>query len=81
MFIIQVAIAALSALQVCASDAFKSMEAICLENNFVSEHYTVTTSDDYILSLYRIPGSVTEEKNAVIKPAVLMMHGQDSDMM
>ena len=51
------------------------MEAICLENNFSSEHYTVTTSDDYILSLYRIPGMVSEINATAKKPAVLMMHG------
>ena len=83
MFIKSIAlgVSTLLMLQVYAADAFKSMEAICLENGFNSEHYTVTTSDDYILSLYRIPGMVGEEKSDTPKPAVLMMHGQDSDMM
>ena len=67
MFTKALALATIATLQlfqeVLGSDAFKSMEAICLENNFSSEHYTVTTSDDYILSLYRIPGMVTETKS------------------
>ena len=41
---------------VLGEDKFKSMTDVCLENNFLSEHYTVVTEDDYILQLYRIPG-------------------------
>ena len=52
---------ALSAIQaVYGNDAFKSMDQICKENGFITEQYTVQTEDDYILTLYRIPGSVTE---------------------
>ena len=39
------------------------------------------TEDQYILSLYRIPGKFSEIGQPVTKPAVLMMHGLDSDMM
>lgn len=44
------------------------------------EKYTVVTPDDYILSLYRIPGTFAELGADVQKPAVLMMHGLDADM-
>ena len=64
-----------------ANDAFKSMEEICNENGFISENYTVTTSDDYILSLYRIPGMLNENETNLTKPVVFMMHALDSDMM
>ena len=60
-------------------DAFKSMEEIAAENGFRTESYTLKTSDGYVLSLYRIPGALTEKN--VRKPAVLMMHAQDCDMM
>ena len=51
-------------------DAFKSFEEICEENGFATENYTLTTEDGYILSLYRIPGAISEETTS--KPAVLM---------
>ena len=40
-----------------AIDAGKTMEEVCLENGYSIEKYTVVTDDNYILSLYRIPGS------------------------
>jgi hypothetical protein len=49
------------------------------ENNFVYEEYTVVTSDDYILSLYRIPALVSESIPYAKKPAVLLQHGLESD--
>ena len=49
------------------------------ENGFTTENYSLTTSDGYILSLYRIPG--TQDNADMKKPAVLMMHCQDGDMM
>ena len=61
------------------SDAFKSMEEIAAENGFISQSYTITTSDGYALSLYRIPGTFTDYTSK--KPAVLLMHAQDCDMM
>ena len=74
---------AMIALQAFAIDAGKTMEQVCLENGFVLEKYTVVTDDDYILSLYRIPGTFSDlqETDATTKPAVLMMHGLDSDAM
>lgn len=64
-------------------DAFKSMEEIAQENGFVTESYTLVTEDDYVLSIYRIPGTIQELSQGPIpqKPAVLMMHAQDCDMM
>ena len=64
-----------------SGDAFKTMEEICHENGFGTESYTLVTPDDYILSLYRIPGTFSEMQQQVKKPAVLMMHAQDCDMM
>lgn len=49
------------------------MDQICNENGFTTETYTVTTEDDYILSLWRIPGTI-EDPDATNKPAVLMVH-------
>ena len=57
------------------------MEEICQENGFGTEHFTLVTEDDYVLSLYRIPGTFSEMQAGVKKPAVLMMHCQDCDMM
>ena len=42
-------------------DAFKSMKQISKENNFTIEEHVVTTSDGYILSLFRIPGHLHEK--------------------
>ena len=64
-----------------SGDAFKSMEEICQENGFGTESYTLVTPDDYVLGLYRIPGSFSEMQAGVKKPAVLIMHAQDCDMM
>jgi len=57
-----------------SGDAFKSLEEICQENGFGTESYTLVTPDDYVLSLYRIPGSFSEMQAGTKKPAVLMMH-------
>ena len=80
--ILQVAALAFTANAIYSSgDAFKSMEEICQENGFGTESYTLVTPDDYVLSLYRIPGTFSEMKAGTKKPAVLMMHAQDCDMM
>ena len=75
-------VGALLASSVCASvDAGKTFEQLCLQNGFAVEKYTVVTPDDYILSLYRIPGTIQElKKKSETKPAVLMVHALDSDM-
>ena len=68
---------------VMANDAGKTMEQVCAENGFATESYTVTTSDDYILELYRIPGTTKEAESTQQeqKPAVLFVHALDGDMM
>ena len=79
-FVAAVSLAALTpAIAKVDPDAGKSFEYIANENGFATENYTLTTADDYILSIYRIPGTLTEPKT--IKPAVLIMHAQDCDMM
>lgn len=60
-------------------DTYKTFEQITQENGFASENYTLTTPDDYILSLYRIPGKLNNTNTE--KPVVLMMHCQEGDMM
>ena len=62
-------------------DDFKTMSEVCLENGFASENYTITTEDGYMIDLYRIPGQVSEETGSQPKPAVLLQHGIDCDMM
>ena len=39
-------------------DTFKTFEELVNDNGFRSENYNVTTTDGYILSLYRIPGQI-----------------------
>ena len=53
-------------------DVSKSFEEICEENGFASENYTLTTTDGYILSMYRIPGTISDDAQS--KPPVLMVH-------
>jgi len=56
------------------------------KNGYAVEHYSIVTCDDYVLTLYRIPGKFAEaasnktRTDKVPKPAVLMMHSQDWDM-
>ena len=66
-----------------AIDAGKSFEELCFENGFTSEQYTVVTEDDYILSLYRIPGTFADlkEPQDTAKPVVLFVHALDANMM
>ena len=63
-----------------AVHAKKTMEEYCWENGYAVQEYTVVTPDDYILSIYRIPGLLSDIGKKVNKPAVLMMHGLDADM-
>ena len=42
--------------EVTDNDGLKSLKQICKENNFAIEEHWVTTSDGYILFIYRIPG-------------------------
>ena len=61
-----------SAGKIVGSDAFKTMEEIANENGFKVEKYQVTTSDGYVLGVYRIPGALKEEKTGKVKPPVLL---------
>ena len=64
------------------SDQFYTMEERCAANGFRFESYNVVTSDDYVLSLYRIPGTFQESQDDIKKkPAVLLMHCLNCDMM
>ena len=59
------------------SDAKRSFEEICAENGFSYEEHKVTTEDGYILTVFRIPGLVSDSESAFnsTKPPVLMQHG------
>lgn len=65
-------------------DDYRKFQEIVLRNGYAVEHHTLVTSDDYVLTLYRIPGkladSASNNKNRAQKPAVLMLHSQDWDM-
>ena len=56
------------------SDAGKSFEQICAENGFAFEMHEVTTDDGYILNVFRIPGQLDKNSDA-LKPPVLLQHG------
>ena len=60
------------------NDAFKSIKQICKENGFAIEQHYVTTSDGYILTLFRVPG-FQNETTPTKKPAVLLQHGLEGD--
>ena len=57
------------------------MEFITNENGFAVEKHDIVTKDGYILGVYRIPGTVNETKPTTSKPAVLIHHALDMDMM
>ena len=58
------------------SDAKRSFGEICAENGFNYETHQVTTEDGYILSVFRIPGLVSEEADTnTTKPPILFQHG------
>ena len=68
-------------------DEHRKFQQIVFNQGYAMEHYSLVTSDDYILTLYRIPGKFSEaasnRKSKVQngpKPAVLMLHSQDWDM-
>lgn len=64
-----------------STDAFKSMEFIANENGFKVEKHQVVTEDGYILGIWRIPGKLTNDFDTEPKPAVLLQHGLECDMM
>ena len=53
----------------------KTFEQIVTEAQFKYEEYYVTTDDGYILSLWRIPGSIDEKESTTKKPPVLFLPG------
>jgi hypothetical protein len=59
-------------------DAFKTMDWLCEKNGYLWEEYSVTTTDGYILSLWRIPGKKGSQE---IGSPVLLQHCLDCDMM
>ena len=75
-----IVVALIAATVVAVDDMDKTMEEICLENGYRSEMHTVVTDDGYILTLYRIPGKFSDNLSEK-KPAVLMVHAQDCDML
>jgi lysosomal acid lipase/cholesteryl ester hydrolase len=60
-------------------DAYQNMSYFCDKNGFDWEQHWVTTSDGYILELWRIPG--LKGDNQTKKEAVLLQHCLDCDMM
>ena len=55
------------------TDGKRSFAEICAENGFAFEEHTVTTTDGYILTVYRIPGNTGEVSHP--KPPVFFQHG------
>ena len=55
-------------------DGKKDFEQLAAENGFQSETFSVTTSDGYILNMWRIPGAIGEETGED-KPVIFMQHG------
>ncbi|ODM92615.1 Lipase 3 [Orchesella cincta] len=63
-----------SASKVQDQDADKSIIQISVENGYEIQSYKVTTSDGYILTMFRIPGGFkSPARNG--KPSVLLLHG------
>ena len=56
-------------------NAYRSFKEICEENGFKYEEHLVTTSDGYILKVFRIPGLASEGANKPGKPVILFQHG------
>ena len=69
-------------LVLCASSSDKGKDFLELanENGFTVESHQVLTDDGYILSLYRIPGTLKEPTLNHGKPPVLLVHALDCDM-
>ncbi len=61
------------------NDAFKSVKQIVKENGYAIEQYMITTSDGYILTLFRLPGYLNDTLPYAKKPVVLLSHGLTGD--
>ena len=55
-------------------DMTKTFNEICQENGFAVEQHSVTTTDGYVLGIFRIPGDIGEEANTG-KPVIIFQHG------
>jgi len=57
-------------------DIGKDMEQICRSKGYTSiERHNVTTSDGYILGVFRLPAGRNQLKSNVAKPVALLQHG------
>lgn len=57
------------------SDADRTFGEICAENGFQFEEHQVVTDDGYILTVFRIPGLMSEGEPDGSKPPILFQHG------
>lgn len=55
-------------------DALRTFEEVVEAHGYRIQTYKVTTRDGYILTLFRIPGALTEPKNQT-KPVIFLQHG------
>lgn len=49
----------------------KDFAELCAQNDYQFETYQIITEDDYVLTLFRIPGKVGEEVTDEQKPPIL----------
>lgn len=54
-------------------DMHRSFEELCQHYGFRFESHTVTTKDGYLLTVFRIPGTINDAKTT--KPVIFMQHG------
>ena len=59
---VSAALAALATAYNPEKDSLRQFQEIVYGNGYAMEHYSLVTKDDYILTLYRIPGKFTKEK-------------------
>ena len=55
-------------------DAIRTFEEVVEAHGYRIQSYKVTTQDGYILTLFRIPGTLSEPKNQT-KPVIFLQHG------
>lgn len=54
---------------------FRSFPELCAKNGFKFEEHKVTTSDGYVLTMFRIPGKFDEDEPETPKPVLFFQHG------